>query len=416
MRKWKGMWMLLCGICLLAGCQKREQNGVATPTPTVAEVLISVYMPPPTDVPTVRNTPTPTATLTPTPTPTVTPTPTNTPTPTPTNTPAPTPSPTPEPLNITICFAGDVSLADDAVTIEQWESSGQDLSQCISPELLDIMNKADVMCINNEFTFSTRGEPMVGKAYTFRANPERVSLLLEMGVDLALLANNHVYDYGKDSILDTFTTLEDAGISYFGAGRNLEEAMEPYYVEIDGITIAFVAASRAEKNKMTPQATETGPGILRCYDTELFLEAIKEADANADIVLACVHWGTEYSTVLEEAQLTTGKLYLDAGADAIIGSHSHCLQGMEFYDGKPIIYSLGNFWFNRKSLDTMLLELRITGERENPQIEVAVIPALQENYCTTILTESAEQEELYEYLESISINVEIDESGIVTEK
>lgn len=405
MKHWKRGFLVLAGICLLAGCQGREKEDAVIPS--IAPEITSVCTLPPTEVPTRINTPVPTATSTPTPTPT------NTPTPTLTSTPSP--SPTPEPLDITICFSGDVSLADDAVTIKQWKNSGQDLSKCISPELLEIMNAADVMCINNEFTFSTRGEPMEGKAYTFRANPERVALLLEMGVDLALLANNHVFDYGKESILDTFDTLETAGIAYFGAGRNLEEAMKPYYVEIDGITIAFVAASRAEKNKMTPQATETEPGILRCYDTELFVDVIKEADANADIVLACVHWGTEYSTVLEEVQLTTGKLYLDAGADAIIGSHSHCLQGMEFYDGKPIIYSLGNFWFNRKSLDTMLLELRITGERENPQIEVAVIPALQENYCTTILNEQEAREELYEYLESISINVEIDENGNVKE-
>lgn len=396
MRRWKGSLLVLFGVCLFAGCQGKMEKDVEN------------------NIPVITNTPTPVPTLLPTNTPVPTPLPTNTSTPTPS--PTNTPTPTPEPLDITICFSGDISLADGAVTTKQWQASGNDLSKCISPELLEIMNAADIMCVNNEFTFTTRGEPTPDKAYTFRSDPERVSLLTEMGVDLALLANNHVFDYGKVSILDTFDTLDGAGIAYFGAGRNLEEAMKPYYVEIDGITIAFVAASRAEKNKMTPQATETEPGILRCYDTELFLEVIKEADANADIVLACVHWGTEYSTVLEEVQLTTGKLYLDAGADAIIGSHSHCLQGMEFYEGKPILYSLGNFWFNHKELDTMLVEVRITGERDNPQIEVAVIPALQKNYKTTILTEQEEKEELYEYLESISIDVEIDENGILYHK
>ena len=370
------LFYIFCVLCLMAGCGNSVQNETI-PTPMV------------TPVPTATSTPTPTATLTPT--------------------------PTPEPLDITICFAGDISLADDAVTVQQWEKSGRDLGKCISPELLTIMNSADVMCVNNEFTFSDRGNPLEGKMYTFRAKPERVSLLSEMGVDLALLANNHVYDYGEESMIDTFDTLESAGIGYFGAGRNLEEAMKPYYVEADGITIAFVAASRAEKHKMTPQATETEPGILRCYDTELFLNVIREADANADIVLACVHWGTEYSTVLEEAQLTTGKLYLDAGADAIIGSHSHCLQGMEFYDGKPIIYSLGNFWFNKRSLPTMLLSVHITGEREEPKLEVKVIPAIQENNTTTILTETEDIEELYQHLEDISINVEFSPDGVLLE-
>ena len=399
------LFYVLCILCLMAGCGNSVPVDI-TPTPTPV-VYGSYDCTPPlvTDAPSIIHTATPTST----PVPTATNTPVSTATPVPTA----TSTPTPEPLDITICFAGDISLADNAVTIQQWEAAGQDLGMCISPELLQLMNSADIMCINNEFTFSDRGEPMDGKAYTFRAKPERVSLLSEMGVDLALLANNHVYDYGKESILDTFDTLETAGIGYFGAGRNLEEAMKPYYVEADGITIAFVAASRAEKYKMTPQATETEPGILRCYDTELFLEVIREADANADIVLACVHWGTEYSTVLEEVQLTTGKQYLDAGADAIIGSHSHCLQGMEFYEGKPIIYSLGNFWFNKRTLPTMLLSVHITGEREEPKLSVKVIPAIQENNTTTILTEPEEMEELYQYLEEISINVKIDSDGVL---
>ncbi len=318
--------------------------------------------------------------------------------------------------DFTLCFAGDISLDEYAVTTANLDSSENGIYDCISPELIQIMQDADLMCLNNEFTYSTNGSPMAGKAYTFRANPERVSVLQEMGVDVVTLANNHVYDYGKQALLDTFTTLENAGIEYFGAGENLDEAMDAVYYEIDGKTIAFVGASRAEKYKLTPQATETEPGILRCYDTELFLEAIREADVNADFVIAVVHWGTEYSYTLEEAQLTTGKEYLDAGADAIIGGHSHCLQGMEFYNGKPIIYSLGNYWFNSKTLDSMLIQLHFSGDDNGGRVEVSVVPAIQAGAKTQILTDPEEQEELYSFLEDISINVEIDENGTVTER
>ena len=317
--------------------------------------------------------------------------------------------------DFTLCFGGDISLDENAVTTAQLDASEGDISKCISPELLAIMQEADFMCLNNEFTFSNNGSPMNGKAYTFRANPERVSVLQDMGVDLVQLSNNHVYDYGKQALLDTFDTLEGAGIDYFGAGRNLEQAMSPVYYTIDDKVVAFVGASRAEKNKMTPQATEEKPGILRCYDTELFLQAIAEADANADFVIAVVHWGTEYSYKLEDVQLTTGKEYLDAGADAIIGGHSHCLQGMEFYDGKPIIYSLGNYWFNNKTLDTMLIELHFSGNDEEKNLEVRMIPAIQTN-AMTIWVDEAEQQRIYDFMESISINVEIDENGIVKEK
>ena len=160
-----------------------------------------------------------------------------------------------------------------------------------------------------------------------------MDILKEMGVDIVSLANNHAYDYGERSLIDTMATLKQAGIHYVGAGHNLEEAMSPVYFEVQGKTIAYVAASRAEKYRMTPQATEDAPGILLCYDTKLFLKAIEEAKKNADYVIAFVHWGTEYSYELEKVQRVTGKEYLDAGADIVIGAHSHCLQGIEYYEG-----------------------------------------------------------------------------------
>lgn len=319
------------------------------------------------------------------------------------------------PYDFTLCFGGDISLAETAVTTERLEKSPNGIYDCISEELISIMQQADLMCLNNEFTYSMNGAPLKGKKYTFRADPKRVEVLKELGVDVAQLSNNHVYDYGKQALLDTFTTLENAQIKYFGAGRTLKEAMAPVYFELDGKVVALVGASRAEKYKMTPQATESEPGILRCYDNQLFLEAIKEADANADFVIAVVHWGTEYSTKLENVQLVTGKEYLDAGADAVIGGHSHCLQGMEYYQGKPIIYSLGNYWFNSKTLDTMLVQLHFSGDDEGGMLEVTVVPAIQKNAATQMVS-GEEAERIFRHLEKISVNIEIDENGMVKEK
>lgn len=319
------------------------------------------------------------------------------------------------PYDFTVCFAGDINLDDNWGTTLFMDSQPGGIQDCISKELMESMQNADIMCLNNEFTFTIRGEKLEGKLYHFRANPERVEVLKEMGVDVVKLANNHACDYGSQSLLDTMDTLKSAGIEYIGAGKNLQEAMEPVYIEVDGKTVAFVAASRAEKNIKTPQATETEPGILRCYETELFVETIKEAKKNADFVLAYVHWGTEYSYELEDVQLTTGKEYLDAGADVIIGAHSHCLQGMEYYEGKPIIYSLGNYWFNEKTLDTMLLELHFYGDDLSSQLEVKVIPAIQKEYKTTFVSDKKERERIFSFLEGISVNVFIDENGILKE-
>ncbi|MCR4588289.1 MAG: CapA family protein [Lachnospiraceae bacterium] len=315
--------------------------------------------------------------------------------------------------DFTLSFAGDINLDDSQAVMQYFHAQGDDLEKVIDPAYIRLMQSADLMWINNEFTYSTRGSALPGKAYTFRADPENVELLKQMGVDLVGLANNHVYDYGKDALLDTLTTLEEAGIPYGGAGRDLEEASAPVYRKVGDKTIAYVAASRAEKNKMTPQATETSPGILRCYDNTLFLEKIREARENADFVIALVHWGTEYSTQLEEVQLTTGREYIDAGADAVIGAHSHCLQGMEYYKGKPIVYSLGNFWFNGKTLDTMVVSLRFYGYNHSAYTRLTVYPGVQSHCVTTLATDPEEKKRIWDLLEDISVNVYINSGGVV---
>ncbi|MBR1478667.1 MAG: CapA family protein [Lachnospiraceae bacterium] len=331
-----------------------------------------------------------------------------------------------EPFDITLAFAGDINFDDTQGTMATLKNHGGDLSSVIDSEYLRLMNDADIMWINNEFTYSLRGAPLNGKMYTFRANPDNVNYLHEMGVDIVGLANNHVYDYGKDALIDTLSTLQDAGIPYVGAGMNLSEASAPVYLKAGDITVAYVAASRAEKFQMTPQATETEPGILRCYDNELFLESIREARKNADFVIALPHWGTEYSTVLEAAQITGAKEYIDAGADAVVGAHTHCVQGFEYYDGKPIVYSMGNYWFNGKPLETMLVELHISGKAyKNPfkasdslsceidDVKLRIVPGTQISFITKPAATHEDCRRILDYLESISVNVTIDDDGIV---
>ncbi len=320
---------------------------------------------------------------------------------------------TPKKAEIVMEFAGDMNLDDSWYVMDYLHSHGGEISDCIDPSLIQRMVDADLCCINNEFTYSKRGTPMAGKAFTFRGDPENVSILNTLGVDVVTLANNHIYDYGADAFLDTLDTLKGAGIDYVGAGRNQKEAMEPVYYEIDGITIALVNATRAEKNVMTPEAGKNTPGVLRCYDTTLFEEEIAEADRNADVVVCCVHWGTEYSYTLEEVQRSTARTYIDAGADVIVGTHSHCLQGIEYYKDVPVFYSLGNFWFNEKELNTCLLELTVTGTKEDWKLKPGIVPALQSG-CRT--RELADGQEVFDLLESISVNAGIQKDGTVYQK
>ena len=313
---------------------------------------------------------------------------------------------------ITLCFAGDMNLDENWSTTLTLNQQANGIYDCISPELITYMQQADIFMPNNEFTYSTRGKALPNKAWTFRANPSRINVMKELGTDIVLLANNHCYDYGADALFDTLDTLNSAGIAYVGAGRTINEAIQPYYFQYDNLIIGYVAASQAEKYKMTPQATDSTPGILRCYDPSLYLDVIHQTAKVADIVIANIHWGTEGSHKVEQYQRDLAYAMIDAGADAIIGTHPHVLQGMEYYQGKPIMYSLGNFWFNAKTMYTCLYELEIDTKTESIT-NVRFIPAIQKNSKTNYPADLAIQREIFDFEQSISTNIVIDDEGYV---
>lgn len=309
-------------------------------------------------------------------------------------------------------FAGDICLDDSCAVMRHMEKKGG-LSRVISRKLIAKMNSYDSMIINNEFSISKKGSPMQGKAYTFRSRPSNIKYLKQLGVDVAGLANNHVYDYGKQAFLDTLLYLKQAGIQTMGAGKNAAEAREPVYLTIKGKTIALVAATRAEKYIMTPEAGKKSPGVFRTYDDRQYVKEIKRAGKKADYVIAYVHWGTEYSTELEAAQVQQAKDYINAGADAVIGAHTHCLQGVGYYKGVPVIYSLGNFWFNEKTLYTTVLEIDIT---KRGKLTARMLPCLQSGKETKLLTKPEKKKKFVKYVNRISANARLDKNGVLHQK
>ena len=321
------------------------------------------------------------------------------------------------PYEFSLGFAGDINFADDYIPMGYLAAlDTDDITAGIDQEYIDIMNGMDLMWINNEFTYSERGEPLPGKAFTFRSSPSHVSYLKDLGIDIVGLANNHSYDYGEISLLDTMDVLDKAGIRYVGAGRNIEEAASPVYLETNGFTIAYVAASCAEKYIYTPEATASAPGVLLCVDNTRFLESIRTAAEHADYVIALPHWGNEHTTWLTDEQKEGAHAYIDAGADAVIGAHPHVLQGIEFYKDKPILYSLGNFWFDNYDIDTMVAELHFSGTAtsenhslDNADIELIVHPGTQTGSHTYVAAAGSWEDRILRYLEQISVNISINE-------
>ena len=151
------------------------------------------------------------------------------------------------------------------------------------------------------------------------------------------------------------------------------------------------------------------PGVFCTYDPGLLLGEIEKAKENCDYLCVYVHWGIERNTTPEDYQKSMAKQYIDAGADAVIGSHPHVLQGIEFYQGKPIFYSLGNFIFNQDIASTMAVQIEIDKEGGN---EISLIPASASGAKTESLGEE-ENQRFYRELEELSFGVSIDEEGRV---
>ena len=312
---------------------------------------------------------------------------------------------------VTLAFAGDI-LFDDNYSIMGAVRAGGDISQGIAPEVLERMQGADIMMLNNEFAYSNRGMPIEEKQFTFRARPETARYLTDMGVDLVSLANNHAYDYGPDALVDTLDTLQAEGIPYVGAGRNIAEARKIVYYIVGDMKIAFVSATQIERldTPDTKEATETSAGVFRCWNGAKLLETVREAAANSDFVVAYIHWGTENQVELDWAQLTQAPELADAGADLVIGDHPHCLQPIGVIRGVPVIYSLGNFWFNSKTIDTGMVEVVID---QTGIVSYQFVPCLQSG-CRTTLLQGAEKDRVLSYMRSISEGVQIDAEGYVS--
>lgn len=310
-----------------------------------------------------------------------------------------------------VAFVGDILFDKDFRPMVHANEKGGVLN-CIDKSVVDYLNACDVFLINNEFTIGERGEPLPGKTWTFQVEPDKTDLLKALGADIVSLANNHIYDYGEIGFFDTIDNLKKAEIPYIGAGNNVDEAGKPYYFIVNGIKVGIVAASCAEKTtSFNPVATADTHGVMGTYNSAAFIDAIKKADAECDILVAYVHWGTENTTVLDEQQKTLAREYIDAGVDAVIGGHTHCLQGMDFYKDAPIVYSVGNFWFNSKTLDSCVITLEIDSEAE---LEIRIMPLKQEN-CETRLLKDKDARALFDRVESYEPQgVKIADDGLIT--
>lgn len=188
--------------------------------------------------------------------------------------------------------------------------------------LSNTFKKADLVFVNLEAPFYEIC-PRTDTGMTFCTDYKMVEGLVSSGVDVVNLANNHMANYGQEGIVQTQRLLTDKGLSWTGLGQLIQK-------EIEGVTFGFL-----------------GFDLLTNKLTDRDLKLITSSKRLVDVLVVGVHWGTEYQASPSQVQRQWAEQIIAAGADVIAGHHPHWVQGMEYVDGKPVFYSLGNLVFDQ---------------------------------------------------------------------
>ena len=311
-------------------------------------------------------------------------------------------------VTILISAAGDVTLGthqeqDYSYSFRQMYDEQADDSYFFQ-NVYPYFSEDDFTLVNLEGPLTLAEEMKEDQTYCIKGDPEYVNILTAGSVEAVGMGNNHSMDYLEKGFADTVETLEDAGIIY-AYDKNVG------IYETKGIRIGYVSVSKlAWGYSGLEKMIQDGIAKLR--------------EEKADLILVSCHWGIERQYELDEYQQQLGRKCIDWGADLVIGHHPHILQGIEEYQGKFIVYSLGNFCFggnrNPEDKDTMIFQQKFTfvdGVKQEDK-DIRVIPcsvssvSYRNDYCPTP-TEGEEADRILDKINSMSVNlgVQLTEQG-----
>lgn len=248
---------------------------------------------------------------------------------------------------IIIAAVGDVMMPESIQSVVVKDRRGYDLLfEKITPDL----STADITFANLET--SVDHQTGVSGYPKFNARPELLASLKKAGVDIVSVANNHAMDTGQDGLKRTLDNIEATGLVFIGAGRTKAEAAKTKFLKTRGMNVAFLAYTYGA-NQRLPRRSPDAPGVnIIGINSESDLNhaaaCIRQARADADLVVVSLHWGDEYATSPTTWQRRVASELIEAGADVLLGHHPHVLQPIERYITRDkrrglIVYSLGNF-------------------------------------------------------------------------
>jgi hypothetical protein len=248
---------------------------------------------------------------------------------------APNSSPAPNSSGgVTIAALGDLMLAGEWDDISSFGAMEESLGA------LGELVQADVVFANLEATVPGDGEAIAKQPRLIGQRATLEAALKCLRLNLASLANNHTFDALLGGFSEVRGLLDDLGITYLGAGQDLEEASQPVILERGGLTFGWLAFTDHETRPSHVASSDSyGVNPLEQDEAE---DQIAELAKQVDHVIVSLHWGVEYCHLPAPTQITVARRLIDAGASLVIGHHAHVIQGVEAYGGGAIAYNLGN--------------------------------------------------------------------------
>jgi poly-gamma-glutamate synthesis protein (capsule biosynthesis protein) len=246
-----------------------------------------------------------------------------------------------------IAFVGDLNFGRSLARNYIFEGRSAEILAGVR----DRLRAADIAVGNLESILLERGRTADTTNSPVFAGPqaEGIAVLQDVGFDVLGNANNHAWDFGRAGLIENLAHLDSAGIAHAGTGPTLGAAWRPVVVRAKGWTIAFFSLTAIFNYDDLTVVGHAAECCVAWADTLLAAQRFKAVrdSVGADLVIAYVHAGMEYRPVPEPDVVIRFRALIRAGADAVIGHHPHVPQGIEYLDGKPIVYSLGNFVFKQ---------------------------------------------------------------------
>lgn len=278
-----------------------------------------------------------------------------------------------EPINFTMTAIGD-TLCHNTQYWDAYNSSTKQYDfSYVYDDIKDYTSSADITIGSLETTFA--GEDRGYSNYPVFNSPDSLATgLKDIGVDVISLAGNHALDYGYSGICRTIDVLDNVGISYLGTYKSAEDQDKILIKDVKGVKIAFINYTYGTNGIPVPSDK---PYCLNLIDKDLISKQIKQAkEQNVDMIVACMHWGTEYKTSANDEQKELADFLFKSGVDIILGNHPHVLEPMEkktitLDDGSTkdvfVVYALGNFTADQRAeitRDSAILNLDITKDSD----------------------------------------------------